>query len=607
MERLDGWLRARPLAISLLLGLGGVAGLCAAGVLSEDVMPFGDGEHYLMRAFTLYGYLHTGEWAKFWDLFTLPRQSIAPLHYWIFFLLPQALAGITAYGIIQAATTYALLAVGSCGLCRALDRPAWAPALFLLCAAQNISLDFSYFYFVDLPFYAFGTVALAWQMRAWRELTWRSAVLSGLGAGLLFWVKPANAVIFTATWLLAEGIRIALLARYGKPGWWKHLGRHAAGLAAGYLPITLLALACGGIQSILRLIDANEASGVFVTHLDCTGLTRLLYFPLCLTFYYHTGIVLLIVAAAAGLTAHLDHDKTARASEPDFRPLLLLPLLAAYLIFGEFFSFGMANKEMRSLLLILPIFWLAIFWMTERWRFRPGTLFLAAAVYTACGYLQIFTDAFGSTATSTQSFQLKDDWLERLPRLQLVNRAAPELTRNILGTIRAAMPDGGRVAIGTEQIYFTSESLTWTLQHDPALHGRQAPYEFRNFLTHDGKFYHDALRGSRGIFVCIHPDFQYSEQVRLASTSILQFAVRDWVGSYAQLVPLRLNVTGAIYAGLVVTREPLDDTHVTAFVNGTMAEELPAKNEFNLFNDRRLSWADCAEILRRWKEKRVGK
>ena len=142
-------------------------------------------------------------------------------------------------------------------LCRALDRAEWTPALFLLCASQNISLNKSYFYFADVPFLALGTVALAWQIRAWREVSWRSSLLSGVGAGLMFWVKAPNAIIFTATYLLAEVARMVLVGLAAKKeagkdakrrederasAWRKNLVRHGIAVAAGFVPVTFLAL-----------------------------------------------------------------------------------------------------------------------------------------------------------------------------------------------------------------------------------------------------------------------------------------------------------------------------------------------------------------------------
>ena len=386
METLERWLKQRALLLSLLLAAVLCWAFSADGVVSEDIMPMGDSEHYVLRGMTLYGYLHTGQWGLFWEAFTLPKQSLAPLHYWLFFLVPQRWASMTCYGAIQAVATFGLLAFGAWNLCRALERTEWTPALFLFCATQNISLDYSYFYFIDVPFMALGTLVLAWQVRAWRRLHWRASLLSGAGAGLLFWLKAPNAIIFTGTYVLAELIRLGLEWRTasgeGKALVGKNFLRHASAVATGYFPITLVALACGGFQSIIKLIDANEVSGFFATTVESTGLLRLLYFPLCLTFFYH-AVMLLAIFAVVGVVAFRGRKNEAgmpsqKLARSPFPVSVLLPLIGAYFILGEFFSFGMENKEMRSLLPVLPVLWPAIFWALERWRVRPGLTFLAA-------------------------------------------------------------------------------------------------------------------------------------------------------------------------------------------------------------------------------------
>ena len=183
MEMLERWLKTWPLAISLALAAAVSFLLSSGGVVSEGMMPFGDSEHYILHGMTVYGFLHTGQWAKAWEAFTAQGQTLAPPHVVLFFLLPPSWVSFTAYGVTQVVTTYGLLAVGASMLSRALDRAEWAPALFLFCAVQNISLDNSYFYFADAPFLALGTIALAWQVRAWRNFTWTGSLLSGIGAG----------------------------------------------------------------------------------------------------------------------------------------------------------------------------------------------------------------------------------------------------------------------------------------------------------------------------------------------------------------------------------------------------------------------------------------
>ena len=615
METLERWLRERALVVSLLLALAVSYGLSTNGVVSEEVVPFGDGEHYVLRGMTLYGYLHSGQWARFWDVFTLPRQSLAPPHYWLFFLLPQGWASMTSYGEVLAVTTYGLLALGLWLLCRALDRAEWTAALFLLCASQNISLDESYFYFADAPFLALGTVALAWQVRAWREVSWRNSLLSGAGAGLMFWVKAPNAIIFAGTYALAEMTRIALVLFAAKSDAGKtqppgiDVARHAAWAAAGFLPVTFLALACGGFQSIVRLVDTNEVSGLFTTTLECTGLLRLLYFPLCLTFFYHAE-AMLVIFTVMGVAAYKMNRKPEALSVPGsqgapFPVMRLLPLAAAYFAQGEVYSFSMEFKSMRFVLMILPVFWLLIFWALERWRVRHGLVFLAAGAYTLCAYAQVLFNSFESREISTESYQLKDEWLARLPMWHADGPSGIGMTRNLVGMIEKALPEGGKIAVGTEQMYLTSESLMWVAQRDLALHGESPPYEFDNFLANDGRYCRASLVQARGILVFVHPSLQYSAKVGAASTDLMQFASETWAkNGLAEVIPVE-SPSGVDLGYLVVMKEPLSDAQITELMTATHAVELPPEIEFGSV-DRRLTWRECEEILLRWKQKRLG-
>lgn len=607
MERFDRWLGARPLVLTLLLALVPVACLYAAGIFSESVMPFGDGEHYVLRAFALYGYLHAGEWAKFWDLLTLPRQSIVQPHYPFFFLLPQAWAGITSYGLTQAITTYVLLAWGVWVLCRALDRPGWTPALFILCAVQNVSLDYSYFYFVDVSFFAVGILALGWQVRAWQQASVLSSVWSGVGLGLLFWIKPANSAIFAGIYVLAEAIRFVLLAWKATPGLWKLILRHVVAVSLGFLPLVLTAMACGGSQVILHVVDADEASGVFVTRLECTGLVRLLYFPLCLSYYYHVGLILILAAVVWLVSQFRQGAAVAVPPETAFPILRFIPLLAASFIFGEVFSFLMTFKTMRVLMLILPVFWLAIFWLVERWKVRPALVFFAAAGYAVLGYSQIFFNTFGTRGANTESYQLTDDWLERLPAPQGVYVSGANLSQSLVSVIRQNLPGGGKVAVGTEQLYLTSESLTWVLQHNQKLVNREAPYQFSNFINPEGKISRSNLLGARAILLILHPSFQYSPQVAKTSQDLTEFALLTWERAEhgAKVIALQAG-SGQSLGCLVVLNAPLTDQQITQALDATKAVELPRINEFNILNDRRLSVHESWEIIRKLIRKRFG-
>jgi hypothetical protein len=615
MGLLEKGLRKRPLVLTLLLAIVVIYGVSTDGIVSADTLPFGDGERYALRAMTLYGFLHTGQWSQFWDVFTFPKQSLAPLHYWLFFLVPQPWAGLTSYGIIQGVTTYVILALGLWALCRELDRPAWTPALFLFCAAQNISLDNSYFYFADIPFLAVGCVALAWQVRAWRTGTWRNSVLSGVGVGLLFWVKAPNAIIFLATYVIAEIVRGALSWRESRRGgatpstWRDLLIRHRAAIATGLIPVTLLAMACGGFQSIIRQINQNEVADIFATTVQCSGLLRLLYFPLCLSFFYHIEILVLLLIVTGGVAFLMSRGPATVAFSPGvaFPGARLLPLVVAYFILGEFFSFGEASKGMRSLLMLLPVFWLAIFWVLERCRIRPGLVFLAAVAYVGCAFSQVLFDSFGTMDLPTEGYQLGDDWLARLPQCHAAGIVPTQNATGLLQLINQVLPDGGKVAVGSEQMGFTSESLTWAAQHDLALRGQRTPFVFENFLAADGKYCRSALLHARVIVVYTNPHVQYSRAVANGSLDLIRFITATWrPDGTAQIFPVGVGPTDLLGA-IIVTEEPLSSDKVTQLIEGTRSVELPPNSEFNAPTEHRLTWAECFDILRQWKEKRLGR
>ena len=612
LRRLEKALRERPLVFTLIMAAFVVWGLSIDGVISEQALPFGDGEHYALRAMTLYGFLHSGQWSRFWDVFTFPKQSLAPLHYWLFFLLPRAWAGMTAYGVVQGVTTYLLLALGIWTLCREMDRPAWTPALFLLCAVQNTSIDDSYFYFADMPFMAMAIMALAWQVRAWRKGDWQSSVASGVGLGLLFWVKAPNAIIFTVTYLIAEIVYAVIAWRESKSEypWRDRIARHLAAVVLGSVPIILAALVCGGFQSIIRQIEQNEVSDIFATTLHGPGLLRLFYFPLCLTFFYHAGMMTLVLAVMGIAAWKMNRGPIMAGASPfpqtPFPASRLLPLMAAYVVLGEFFSFGEECKGMRSLLVLLPVMWLAVFWVLEKWRVRPGLVFLAALAYGGIAFSQILFNTFGTMDVPTEGYQLEGDWLGRLPQ---DHGNAPQnvgLTDSLLDMLRHALPDGGKVAIGSEQIHVTSESLAWDLQHNLALRGEPAPFIFENFLQVDGKCCRSALVNARAVIFYVHPALQYSRAVYDESGNLLRYIAATWPGEkLAQILPLKTE-DDQILGALVITAAPLTDAQVTRLIEATNSVELPPDSQFNPPVEKRLTWAEYSDILQRWKNKRLG-
>ena len=309
----------------------------------------------------------------------------------------------------------------------------------------------------------------------------------------------------------------------------------------------------------------TKASGIFITHLECTGLdSSFFYFPLCLTFFYHIGIMLMIVVVFAVIIVLSKSGQETPAPAPRFPFHLLLPLLGAYLILGEIFSFGMANKEMRSLLLVLPVLWLAIFWALERWRVRPGMILIGAMIYAACTPLWVLFNTFDSVESIAQGYPTTRRFETQAAASARTHRIRRRFNSGAIFSppSKKDLPDSSKIAVGTEQMYVTSESLAWIAQKDVTLDGSQSPYEFHNFLTQDGKGDPGALLGSRGIFLCSQPDFQYSPDVSKASGKLAQYIQEKWEGSYAKAMSLEIDPKGLV-GFLIVTQDPLDDARLT--------------------------------------------
>jgi hypothetical protein len=519
MKRLLPLLEKRPLAVALLIAAL-VAAFLATQVISSRVTPYTDGNHYVQRAFALYGFLHTGQWGKFWELFTLPRQTLLPPQYPLFWLMPRAWAGIAAYGAVQLLVNFGILALANWNLCRVFGRPTWTPALFLLCACENYSFDYPYFFFLDLTFAALATLALSFQVDAWRWPSTRTGAIAGAATGFLFWVKPANALIFTAIFLLCEALWAAwpLFAKAG-PRDWRPWRPRVIGWLAGFVPVTLLAGLCGAWQTFFLLIQNNELSHEWETHLQVTGLLRLFYFPLCFAYFYNAVIVLLLACGLLAAARWMRRDPAAEttATAGPFPARALWVLVLGYAIFGEFFSFWVLVKTMRALVFMLPVLWLLLFRLAERARVRPEWLFLGALAYGAVLADQVATDSFESKPLLPDKFLLADNWYD-LPMAWIHYAPGYGIVTHLRDVIAGQLPQGGRVGVTTERVFLDGRSLALQLNGEALLDGRAPRYscvrlfdaEGRDspaaFLTADALIlYVTCARGHRPARLCARP------------------------------------------------------------------------------------------------------
>ncbi len=263
---------------------------------------------------------------------------------------------------------------------------------------------------------------------------------------------------------------------------------------------------------------------------------------------------------------------------------------------------------MRVLLVLLPVAWLAVFWMLEIWRVRAGVLFLAVMAYSTCVYSQMIFNTFGSNAVvNPQDYQLEGDWLSRLPHYRDINPTSIKMTELLLNLVRQQTPKGSKVAVSSEQIFVTSESLLWVLQHKQALQGKESQYHFENFLTYRGEYRREALRDARSILIIIHPSFQYSREVQAISIALVHYIGQKWMddGPVAQIVGVGKNEQEPL-GYLLVFKQPVTDAQISELIAATNGTEFMQGTAVNMLNDKRLSWKECGELLVRWRQKRLG-
>jgi hypothetical protein len=606
MPRLLTLLEKRSLIVTLGLAFLVILFL-APQVASENVMPFTDGNHYVQRAFALHGFLHTGQWGKFRDLLTLPRQTIAPLQYPLFFLLPHAWANLVTYGLIQLLVNFGLLAVASWNLCRVLNRPEWSPALFLLTGCENYSFDYPYFFFLDLTFCAFGALALSFQIDAWQKLTPRASLLSGLGLSLLFWIKPANALLYAFTFILSECLFLLWHLKIKSPREnLRAVLRHLAWLALGFLPLFLLASACGAIQTIFLLIEHNELGREWETHLAATGLLRLFYFPVCFAYFYN-ALVLLAIAAAVFIVrfCFVKNPPAVPADKKPFPTPLLLILVAAYAIYGEIFSFFVLVKTMRSLVVMLPVLWLFLFWCADRWRIRGDWLLLIAAAYVALLADQVATDFFGSPPPSPDKYLLNDAWYDYFPMAWSRYDSGPATLARVEALIRQQLPDGGHVGVSTERVFIDGRSVSLLLNQRALLDGRPPPYSAVRLFNTEGRYSPAAFLQARAILLYVSKNTQYSQFTWEESTRLLAYIPSHWAPA-AAIVPL-LNPRGDLLGYWIPLPAPLTQAQLA---DGMKACGSPGIMEDDRLDEylygARSTWPQYLDILHRWLKKRFG-
>ena len=592
-------------ALPVTLGLAALVVLFLSGeMVSESVMPYTDGNHYVQRAFALYGFLHTGQWAAFWNLFTLPRQTLLPPQDALFFLLPRSWATLSTLGSIQLLCNFGVLSVAVWNLCRVFRRPEWAPALLLFSGCENYSFDYPFFFFLDLTFCAFSTLALSFQVAAWRTPTPRIGAAAGATLGLLFWLKPANALLFSGIYCLSE-ILYWGWNRFSRPqpGSFRELARRAGWFGAGFVPVLILAWACGAGQSILLLLDRNELTPEWETHLPVTGLLRFFYFPLCFAYFYHVIVLLLLVAGL--LLFFRDRKSPPLESRAAFPITEFFVLMLSFAIFGEVFSFWILVKTMRSLVFLLPVLWLFLFWLAEQARLRGPALLGAALCYLLLLSAQVMSDAFQSLPLAPDKFYLTGNWYASFPMAWPRYDPLPPLVTHLQNVIARELPQGGRVGVSTERVFLDGRSLALRLNGKDLLDGRPPRYSCVRLFNPEGRYSPAAFCSANVIVLYLAKNAQYSQFTWREATNLLAYIPDHWAVP-PDIVPVQSD-RGRFLGYLIRLRQFLTPEQVQEAMqrSGAPGPMLDDGIDDYLYG-MRYSWADGLELLRRWAEKRLG-
>jgi hypothetical protein len=585
-----------------------IAAILALHTALAPVIPIADGESYAIRAFVLYGYLHTGQWDNFWKLLSSPNQSILPLHYLLFFSFPQAFAGVTSYVFAQNITTYLLLAYAVFKMAQVLNRSEWAPAIFLLCSINNVALTDFYAFFLDGEFFALGLLVIALQMEAWKEKQASICILSGIGLGLLFEMKPANALIFLAIYILSEICRggyvfLSCKAKMDRRPCMLNLFRHWGYQSLGFIPLLCLVFISGGAQTILQIIDHNEIHDSS-TPLACENLLRLLYFPLCLSACYHVILLggLLIGAFFASKWMPMGNNQEDSSLIPFH---LFIPVAVSYLILGEFFSFWMLVKPMRSLLLILPLFWFAFCWLWEKRRLRVELFLPVAVIYTFLAFSQ---KAFNFLETKgpvvEDNYQLSmSSWTE----MPSAWRRGPGLDQIIYNWMSPDLPSSGIICVNSIEL---RNSLAWRLGIQDFLLGKEPRYEVRNIFDYQGAYYDKSLIGSNVVILITFFPIQSSRLMWLETMDFLDYGNGEWCArnGLAQINEMP-SVQEQPIGYEFVFQQPLTEAQVDAanksapFAKTAKADSKSAGSFYGFHYSRAEGW----ELLKVWFNKRFSK
>ena len=565
-------------------------------------IPFGDGRWYAQQAIELHGLLHSGQWAKFWDLLCAPTTVTLVPSYLPFFLFPSSLVNGVTYGLINCASWHLILAYALYGISRLLGRPAMAGPIFLLVAANNFAMDASYYFYLDMPFASVCILALYFLLRAFAEPGAKRYAVAGLVAGLTCFVKPGGSFVFLglygmtlAAWLICPVVlkprqSLALTARDA----WKKMWPWTI----TFLPLLVVAASWNLVQRILQQWVENQGGNYYAEALTVKGLMRLFYFPLCLSYYYSfllLGLLTVLVVLKVWVIPSKPGAQTF-GSHTAWR-MMMLASVVFILVWGLVFSWGMTFKPIRSLPLMLPILWLAVFSLPVMRGLSARLIGMSAITYFLCVHAQFVTGCLEKSTRSAETYHLTGDWINRLPARAPNAHNAIGITRGLVSALQQMGVSGGNVAVGSEMLYWNSCSLNWLTQLQDLAAGSQPKITFKTAVDNKGNPIRSSFDSVSALVLPVHPSIQYSREVYRLNVVIAQYIAQHWQPDGRALMNVLKFNDGEPGVALVVFKRALALEEWDALVHASFPAGYSAFAADNEMFNKRLTWREMWRII----------
>ena len=591
------WWRFPHFLIALSLALISTI-LLSWGLMHAEVIPFGDGRTYAQNAIELHGLLHSGQWQQFWTRFLHPSNVHFLPTSLLFWLTPTTWATGSVFGLINCLSWNLLLAVSLFGLLRLLEQESLTPAVFLLTAANNFALDPSYFFYLDLTFMSWCLLAVWLRARALHAPTMGRWAISGLVTGSVFFVKPGNAIIFVAL----DQVFVLLLLSWQfrhtrgnhRPSWLRKRARMLLAWWSTFVPVAAAAAYWGAVQYIVSLVWIHQVAGAqhreFREFTDVSAWLDWAYFPLVLSFFYSLLILALLLGLIVVAAGAFGGFEAAHGAQTEWqRAILVCTAITFLIVWGLFFSFVLENKLIRSLTLMLPLGWIFLLCRTPLRRLRPLVLAAVAGIYFLIAHGQANFALFDKDSRWAEVYELTGDWWNRLPAKRVHAPQGPEITHKLLDRIRAAGVTEGKVAVGTEMLFWDAASLNWVVGTPLQRRGQLPGLIFDLACDNTGRPVRRGLEGARALILVLHPRLQYSRGVQTFNAKTARYVSGAWRQSVVRDIEHLFLEDRQPAAMIVCFREPISSQQLQEFVEANA-----------------LSYSSRQEVIAPWRNRRMG-